>query len=336
MLRLLEDSCALQIGVLGINFKTASLDLREKISRRAEKLVGEPGIFFRSPMVVLSTCNRTEMYFSGEDLSQIHSDLLEIFRSKIEGSFEHFFYSYFGIDCFTHLCKVTAGLDSAILAETEIQRQVKLAYEQAVKAVSLPPNLHYVFQKALKVGKEVRNRVSFTFSSPSLTSAIWQLSRRFFSDIFSRKVLFVGYSDLNRQLMTSFLQRKMKHLTLCTQNPSDIHFSEVSIVGREILRSWTDFDLVICASKADQYLIRSPGGPKHLVFDLSVPRNVDPLIANTSQLYNIEQIHNLIESHQKEHSAHLMQEDLILRSTVRRLAQIYRNKKEAHSLFASS
>lgn len=206
MLRLAEDSCALQLGVLGIHFKTASLELREKISRRAEKLAEQ--LFFRSPLIVLSTCNRTEIYFSGEDLSQVHSDLLEMFRLEREGSFAHPFYSYFGIDCFIHLCKVTAGLDSAIVAETEIQRQVKMAYGRAASSMLLSPQLHYVFQKALKVGKEARNELLGAISMPSLSSVIWQLSRQFFSDVFSQKVLFVGYSETNRQLMSFFYERR--------------------------------------------------------------------------------------------------------------------------------
>ncbi|MCC6128026.1 MAG: glutamyl-tRNA reductase, partial [Chlamydiae bacterium] len=191
MLQLIEHSCALQIGVLGVNFKTASLDLREKISRHARALSEEKSFSFHSAVIVLSTCNRTEIYFAGDNLPRIHGDLLALFRSAIDTPFEPHFYSYFGLDCFTHLCRVSSGLDSAIMAETEIQRQVKVAYERASQRSLLPSSLHYVFQKALKVGKEVRNQLAPSFISPSLFTAIWRLSKEFFEDLPSRKLLFV-------------------------------------------------------------------------------------------------------------------------------------------------
>src|SRR5207244_4328762 len=144
---------------------------REAIARAAQSLSGEKGIFFQHPIVVLSTCNRTEIYFSAENLAEAHSDLLAHFRKQIEEPFEHRLYSYFGIDCFAHLCRVASGLDSAILAETEIQRQVKVAY--AAGRV-LPSCLHYIFQKALKVSKGMRNQMAI--SSPTLYTTLWQLA----------------------------------------------------------------------------------------------------------------------------------------------------------------
>src|SRR5271154_332014 len=117
---MLRNGCYLRVGIMGINYKTSDLSFREKFSRVAEKLSGERALFFKHPTVLLSTCNRTEIYFSAEDLAEAHSDLLAFFRPHI---LEQRLYAYFGIDCFAHLSKVAAGLDSAIIAETEILRQ---------------------------------------------------------------------------------------------------------------------------------------------------------------------------------------------------------------------
>lgn len=326
MLKIFEDSCALRIGVLGMNFKTAPLELREKISKGVERLIGEKGLFFRFSSVVLSTCNRTEVYFSGEDLAYVHSEILRVFRLGVEGSFEHHFYSYFGIDCFAHLCKVTSGLDSAMLAETEIQRQVKVAYECAAKYGAFPPVLHYVFQKALKVGRETRNRLSSSFSSPSLFSMIWRLSKETFSDLSGVNILFVGFSELNRQLMTLFARKGAKKLTVCTRTPLELFSLEALVVGREILERWEDFPLIICATKANQYLLHGPGKPGRLIFDLSVPRCVDPSIGKISQLYNMEEINELMQALQQKLSASIEETEDWIRSMVIRLAQIYRDK----------
>jgi glutamyl-tRNA reductase len=331
MLRLLEDSCALQIGVLGLNFKTAGLDLQEEMARGASSLFGEKGFFFRCPTIILSTCNRTEIYFSGEDLASIHSDLLAWLRSLIQESFEHRLYSYFGIDCFSHLCRVVSGLDSAILAETEIQRQVKVAYQQTAQCLSLPSSLHYIFQKALKVGKAVRNQFPLQKGSPSLFSVIWHLTQEFFKDKLPRSVLFVGYSELTRLLIPSFLRKGIEKMTLCTKRPSSVQLSPCAIVGREALYSWSKFDLIICASKADGYLIQGSGTPGRLVFDLSVPRNVDPSIGQTSQLYNMEQINACIERNLKQHMIYVGQGEELIKTNVRHLVRIYRHKQMAQS-----
>ncbi len=332
MLRLIENPCALQIGVLGINFKTASLDLREKISREARALWAEKGISFHPATVVLSTCNRTEIYFAGDDLPCIHGHLLSLFRSTLDTSFEPYFYSYFGLDCFAHLCRVSSGLDSAIVAETEIQRQVKVAYEEASQSTFLPSSLHYVFQKALKVGKEVRHQLAGSFISPSLFTVIWRLSKEFLGELSSQKLLFVGYSDLNRQLISAFSRRDVKKITLCTRHPSRIARENVQLVGRGALKHWRSFNLIICASKADHYLISSPGEKGRLLFDLSVPRNVDPSIDGVSKLYNMEQINEVLQAHREKSADHFKQADLFVRSTVRRLAQIYRNKQISRPL----
>ncbi|HAB98436.1 MAG TPA: hypothetical protein DCE71_01275 [Parachlamydiales bacterium] len=336
MLRLLEDSCVLQIGVLGINFKTADLALREEIARGASSLSGEKGIFFRCPTVILSTCNRTEIYFGGDDLASIHSDLLAWLRSLIQESFEHRLYSYFGVDCFTHLCRVASGLDSAIVAETEIQRQVKVAYLQTARYLSLPSGLHYIFQKALKIGKDVRNRFSLQKGSFSLFHAIWRLSSEFFQGNLPQNVLFVGYSELNRLLIPNFLRKGVREIALCTKNPSSIQWPYSSVVGREVLSSWYAFELVVCASKAEKYLIEGPGVPGCLVFDLSVPRNVDPHVGQLSQLYNMEQLNAYIENHRKRHVIYMKESEEFVKNNVLHLARIYKNKQIASSALSYS
>ncbi len=329
MLRLLGDSCVLQVGVLGISFKTADLGLREAVARGVSFLSGEKGLFFRCPTVILSTCNRTEIYFSGDDLASIHSDLLAWLRSLIQESFEHRLYSYFGIDCFVHLCKVASGLDSAVIAETEIQRQVKTAYLQTAQYLSLPSALHYIFQKALKVGKEMRNRFPLHKGSCSLFSAIWRLSLDFFQDRLPQHVLFVGYSELNRLLIPCFQRRGIRKMALCTNKPDSIQLPHVSVAGREVLSSWHAFDLILCASKAGEYLIKGFGMPGRLVFDLSVPRNVDPCVGQLSQLYNMEQVNAYIESHRQQHVVHLRESEEFLRNYVLDLARIYKNKQRS-------
>jgi len=135
----------MKIGIIGVNFKSADLFFREKLALSLQ--VSSP-LFsaLNHSKVILSTCNRFEIYFFSENLTETHSELLQKFRAEFESDCGFKLYSYFGQDCFSHLCRVTAGLDSAVLVETEIQGQVKRAYLKA-QETPLAKELHFIFQK---------------------------------------------------------------------------------------------------------------------------------------------------------------------------------------------
>lgn len=300
----------LNVGVLGINFKTADLGLREGIARGAQSLGGERALFFAHPAVLLSTCNRTEIYFSADDLAAAHSDLLAFLRNLVDVPFEHRLYSYFGIDCFAHLCRVAAGLDSAIVAETEIQRQVRVAYSQARQ---LPSCLHYIFQKALKVGKVIRNHHGLERGGPTLYGTLWQMA-----EWKNKRILLVGYSEINRGFASFLMHKGIEGFSLCTRNPASVDLEGVHIYDRTILARWQEYDLLVCASQANHFLITGLGDARHCIFDLSVPRNVDPAVGRTATLYNIDQL--------RRDGVRLEQCEALLLENVVRLTRIFRLK----------
>ena len=302
--------CMLSVGVLGINHKTADLELREAVARAGESLD-----FFPQRVVVLSTCNRTEIYFSDPALAEVHCDLLSHLRRFLFGTFEYRLYSYFGVDCLSHLCHVTAGLDSAIIAETEIQRQVKCAYTQVCMKAKIPSALHFLFQKALKVAKGVRSRF-IPNRGVTLSAILWELILAHGFE--QARTLFVGNSQVNRELIGFCRQKGMRKIDLCSRRGGT--------VGREILIHWEQFDLLVTATKSPCYLIhpKKLDGKKRLIFDLSVPRNVDPEIgiAKGVTLYNIEQLHQLVE----ERCIDLQSCKRMIQENVLRLCCSYRKK----------
>lgn len=300
----------LSIGVLGVNHKTANLSLREAIARGVSNLSANQ--FINLPIILLSTCNRTEIYFSSEDLAEGHSHLLSYLRKLIDEPFEQAFYSFFGIDCFFHLCRVAAGLDSAIFAESEIQRQVRVAYSGAK---NLPASLHFVFQKALKVSKEVRSR--HQSGAPTLYNALWRLA-----DWQNRKILAVGYSQINRGLISFLLRKGISQITLATRCPEKVDLEGIRVSDRAVLNRWQDYDVIVCAGSSDEYLIRGDGHERHVIFDLSVPRNVDPNVG--VKLYNIEQLNKWIADQQN--TSFLSEAESLIWQNVIRLSRIYRTK----------
>ena len=314
---------ALNVGVIGLNHKTASLLFREEMAKGASALSGEKALFFPYPTVLLSTCNRTEIYFSAENLAEAHSDLLLFLRRYIETPFEHRLYSYFGLDCFAHLCRVAAGLDSAILAETEIQRQVKVAYERAAEYARLPASLHYIFQKGLKVGKEIRSQGAMSLGAPTLANAIWELAKGFLQGT-RKQILFVGYSEMNRALISYFYRKKIEGLTLCTRNPAAVR-SPCRSVDRSELHRWVEYDLILCASSSERYLVEGESKRAHFIFDLSVPRNVDPRLGHAAniRLYNIEELNQIIDQKQQAQSRDFERSEEFVWEKAVQLAHLY-------------
>src|SRR3989344_5089944 len=250
---MLRTGCVLQIGVLGINHKTAGLDFRESMARAASALAGEKAVFFPHPTVLLSTCNRTEIYFSSEDLAEAHSDLLAALRRHLIEPFEHRLYSYFGIDCFFHLGHVVAGLDSAILEESEIQRQVKVAYGRSCELVHLPSCMHYVFQKSLKLGKLIRSHFQIEQHAPTIFQAIWHLAKKKLGDLTQCRFLLVGHSEINRGMAFFLSRRRIHPFVLVTRTPASVCLEGCHAKDRSELDRWPEYDCIVCATSSDRY-----------------------------------------------------------------------------------
>jgi glutamyl-tRNA reductase len=267
----------MNIGVLGISHKSADLALREHVARACRRLFS-----YALPVVTLSTCNRSEIYFSGEDVAEIHTLLFKELREEIKLPFEHALYAYFGRECFGHLARVTAGLDSAIVAESDIQRQVKLAYAAASSQRQLSSMLHFLFQKALKVGKEIRSTSPLFTLNTQIEAAIFEYAQSFFAQPMS--MLFIGNSEINRKIIRYFARRGHKRIVLCTRSSEGAESFAldhgVSLRGWDAVQEWGDFQLVICGTHAEEYLVVPTEGSVRtsLIFDLSVPRVVDPVL----------------------------------------------------------
>ena len=288
------------IGVIGVNFKTAPLELREALSL-ACSYAFHPNSIGRKleNIVLLSTCNRTEIYFSANDLAEKHSEILSILREFVEVPFEQKLYSFFGPDCFLHLATVASGLDSAILAETEILNQVRRAYADSCRADCLDGSIHFFFQKSLKISKSIRTRFPLPRGLACLESMLLELSLHSGMN----EILLVGNSQINRQIINVFQRKENFSLTLCTRSlESAEEFAierSISLTNWDALENWQRWDIVICATQHRGYLIKEVISEKpHLLIDLSVPRVIDPTLASHPQirLLNMEEIATLVDA----------------------------------------
>lgn len=335
----------MRLGVIGINHKLADLKMRERLAQACQRRF-HPSVCAHGQhaFVLLSTCNRTEVYFSSEELAATHTYLLEVLRSEIGQDVEQKLYTFFGRDCFRHLARVVTGLDSAILCETEIQGQVRVAYELAVQYQRLPEELHFLFQKVLKVGKEVRATLPMGRGMPDLEHAVLQTGVGFFAQPKQSQVLFVGASEINLKIMGFLKRQGFERLSLCNRTDSKAGALAarlgVSWTPWDQLAHWPRYDWIICGTKAsqpvihDSHVIPAFEGRK-LLIDLSVPRNVMPSLALHAQisLYNIDQINvNLQHRHRAMTESVHLAEELVDASSLRQttLFQARESQRRIH------
>ncbi len=292
----------MRIGVLGINHKSSELGLREVVAKAAGQCFGRKSLWGGwLKGVLLSTCNRTEIYFCGDRLPELHTQILSVLRGAISDPFEHGLYSYFGEDCFTHLAQVTSGLDSAVTFETEIQGQVKIAYENACQEYLIASELHFLFQKCLKMGKAVRTL--FPSSRLGFEQVVFQLAEAIFKNLSEISILFVGNSEINRKILSYFNRKTKAQIVLGTRHTKECEDSSTTICDLSKLGSCLDFELIICGSYFHDYFIRreelekKSSFPLKLILDLAVPRNVDPHIKYHPhvQLLNIDDISKCLD-----------------------------------------
>ncbi len=304
----------MRVGVVGINHKQAGLQLREKLAQTCQKRFAlQKECSQNETVVLLSTCNRTEIFFTSTHLAETHISILHLIRQEVDESFDQKMYSFFGKDCLHHLSLVTAGLDSAVIWETEIQGQVKAAYQEAARRGRLPYELHYLFQKGLKNGKLLRRRYQGIRGVPDVEHAILELGEVHFAGTRPR-VLFVGASAINLKILSHLKNKGVADLTLCNRTDAKAHHhaekSAIRALPWNRFERWVDYDWIVFGTKSQVPLIHSLShthSRRQLIIDLSVPRNVNPSIEGHPHvtLHNIDQVHRLLEGRRRliEHLA---------------------------------
>ena len=329
----------MRIALLGINHKSADLRYREWMAKAClKRLQGEAPLAQRLSLVLLMTCHRTEIYFTAEDLAVAHSALLQLLREEIVAPFEHTLYAYFDLDCFLHLARVTAGLDSAVVGESEIQRQVKQSYEQASLHYSLPPQIHFLFQKCLHLGKFVRSHLAPVGGQITIPNTIYEILGYF--SLQQKGVLFIGNSEINRTVLSYFRHREKiaslekRTIALCTRSPASAHELAqqyaLDVFDWKDLARWRDYQVVIAGTNVSSYLL-VPGEPikTRLLFDLGVPRNVDPCLARNPHcvLHNIDTLVQAMEKKQRKQSDKLSAVENILQEKVHYYLSSFEEKR---------
>lgn len=225
--------------------------------------------FYKEDLVLLVTCNRIEIYIASPHLAERHSEIIEKIRQPFEENIEKRFYTFMGFDVLKHLAQVASGLDSLIYGESDIQNQVKKAYE--VMGRHLNADGHFLFQKALHISKKVR----YEFDIKPLKSLEDQVLAQIHEKLEAKasRFCFVGNSELNRKIYKKLQLASDTQVTLVTDSLSieEGCFLQAQIIPYHKINNLEPFDCIIGASFY-RYLIDPPMTKNSLIIDLSRPK----------------------------------------------------------------
>src|ERR1700741_2563907 len=205
---------------VGLNHQTAPLSVREQVVFQLDTLATALRDLLARPKVreaaILSTCNRTEVYFNGHEVAPV-VQWLEEFHRVPNASLAPYFYTLAQDKAVSHAFRVAAGLDSMVLGEPQILGQMKEAVRGADEAGTLGTTLHQLFQRSFSVAKEVRSSTEIGAHSISMAAATVRLAAQLFEDLREIKVLFVGAGEMIELVATHFAARTPRHMALANR-----------------------------------------------------------------------------------------------------------------------
>src|SRR5213594_2694951 len=298
----------MSIAVLGVNHRTAPLEVRERFAHAAHEVPPALERVLRAGAgggVLLSTCNRTEFYLA-EPGDATPATVWAILTERLgEGrSASEYGYLERDRDAVRHLYRVSAGLDSMILGESQIQGQVRDAWEASRSLAG--PVLHRLFQSALLVGARVRSETALAAGAASAPSAAVALAGKIFGRLAGRVALVLGAGDM-AELAASCLVSEGVRVTLVANRTYERAQAVAEELGARALtldEAWEHFasaDIVLTSTAAPHAVvtwervapaIARRGGRPLCVLDLAVPRDVEPAVGQLENvfLYDIDDL----------------------------------------------
>jgi glutamyl-tRNA reductase len=292
----------MQLYALGLNHHTAPLAIRERVAF-------EPGCLDRAlrdltrgaavrEAAILSTCNRTELYFAA-DAPQHAAGWLAQFHHLPLGEVAPYLYSHPERDAVRHVFRVASGLDSMVLGEPQILGQVKDAVRHAEEAGTLGAVLHKLFQSTFAVAKEVRSTTAIGANIVSLAAAAVHLAERIFERVADQHVLFIGAGEMIELCAAHFSGAAPRSITIANRTEARAlalagRFGARTLRMEEIGEALPQFDIVVSCTASPLPIVglgmveRAVRARRHrpmVMVDLALPRDIEAEVAELDDVF---------------------------------------------------
>lgn len=306
----------MQLIVIGLNHRTAPVEVRERFNFPADKVGGALSHLYNfdgvSEVMLLSTCNRTELYAVLDGPAEALPRLKQALRQHAGAAYraEHF-YHLSGTHCVRHLFRVAASLDSLIVGEGQILSQIKNAYQIARSGGYTDVILNTLMNRAIAVGKRVRTETRIAYSSVSVSSAAVDLALDILGDLSRARILVVGAGHMSELTARHLIDKGAS--TIIVSNRNLEHAQELAdkfrgraIPYREMFSQAAEADIIITSTGAPHYVLTAENlgpllparqGRPLILIDIAVPRDVDPRLGEMEgiTLYNIDDLENVVD-----------------------------------------
>ena len=341
----------MRLTVLGLNHKTAPVDIRECFACPDEQVkmaLHHAGNFDDLlECVVLSTCNRTEVYAVLEDADSDADDGLESLKSffqRLAGEgrelSEEYFFCHMDADCIRHLFRVAAGIDSLVIGEGQILSQVKKAYSLARDVGTTRTVLNTLFHRAIAVGKKVRTETRISHSAVSVSYAAVELAKNLLGDLSKASVLILGAGEMSELTARHLVENGVQTVFVSNRNHERAvqlaeKFHGKAVPFEDFMRCAVETDIIITSTGAPHYIVRAwdtahlmpQRHGKPLIFiDIAVPRDVEPEVAAIAgvSLYNIDDLNAVVDSNRRAREKEARRGEKIIEADVAELMTKFR------------
>jgi glutamyl-tRNA reductase len=330
---------ATSLFALGLNHQTAPLAVRERVVFHVERLhdaLKELKRGLAHEAAILSTCNRTEVYVSGERPDELAGWLAQYHRLAAS-ELEQYLYTFPDEQAVRHAFRVASGLDSMVIGEPQILGQMKEAARAAETAGTLGSLLHRLFQRSFAVAKEVRSTTQIGAASVSMAAAAVKLAARIFPSLKDQSVLLIGAGEMIELTATHFAAQAPARITVANRTLERAQrlasrFNAGAIELRALAEHLQDYDIVVSCTASSlpilgkglvERALRARRRRPMFMVDLAVPRDIEPEAAELDDvfLYTVDDLAGIVSVNLDSRRAALEQAEAIIDTQVGRFME---------------
>ncbi|PLX98220.1 MAG: glutamyl-tRNA reductase [Desulfuromonas sp.] len=334
----------MNIIVVGLSHKTAPVDIREKVAF-APTAMQEPlhqvvGLSTVAEAVIVSTCNRVEIYATSRDVEscviQLRRFMAEFHQLEADALEDHL-YDYQGEEAIRHVFRVASSLDSMVLGEPQILGQIKTAYGHASEFKTAGLILNRFLHKAFSVAKRVRTETDIASNAVSVSFAAVELARKIFGTLDNKTVMLIGAGEMCELAARHFINNGVSSVMVTNRTFERAEKLAVEFNGRPVpFEDFTEYlhqaDIVLTSTGAPNFILghkkmeevikKRKNRPMFLI-DIAVPRDIEPKVNDIANiyLYDVDDLQEVVQANLKERQKEAKKAEAIIDQEI---GQFYR------------
>lgn len=313
----------MNIFVVGLNHKTADVDVREKLAFNGPKL--EEGLLKIKSLpevkeaVIISTCNRVEIYANVKNTEEAYEsikDFLSAFHGIDRSALNTSLYTHENKNAVKHVFRVASSLDSMVVGEPQILGQLKDAFDFSLQKKTTGILLNKLLKKAISVAKRVRTETKIAENAVSISFAAVELAKKIFEDLSTKSFMLLGAGEMAELAARHLMNNGVKDVIVANRTYETgcnlaKEFNGRAVKFEEFIHEMINTDIVICSTGAPTYVLikdqmhrvmKERKQKPVFIIDISVPRNIDPAINDLDNvyLYDVDDLQGVVDTNKLE------------------------------------